>query len=240
MTGTRLKGATTLEILPVHPTLCPDCPAVQTGVLHGLVSAEAGCSLQWVSLKARQPIPARWPGSYSIALVRRGAIVRQRVDGAGHASAVDAIGVGGGFVVNQGHVESTASGYAATASLVCLCPAPVAAEKLANDGETAKSLWALAESALERVERIADARGRPTTDGRIAALLGALADTLGGVPRDFVPAGLQQRDLAALVSVRPESVCRSLKAMTAAGLIRKDSRGIHLVDRPGLAKRGGA
>ncbi|MCC7540230.1 MAG: Crp/Fnr family transcriptional regulator [Deltaproteobacteria bacterium] len=225
-----------------HPSrrqpLCPDCPAVRNDGLSGLVSLERGCSLQWVALAARQPLPTRWPGTYALALVRRGIVVRQRIDGNGQATAIDVVGPGGAFVVEEGHPESTTGGYAATEAMVCLCPEPVAADGLANDGETARDLWKLAKRSLERVERIADARSRATAKGRVAALLGAVADTLGGRPTEVVPAGIQQRDLAALIAVRHESVCRVLRTFVDRGWVRREPEGIRLLDRKGLASAG--
>ena len=214
--------------------LCPDCPAPRAGMLEDLVYPESGCRLRCVALSARQPISSQWPASYAFALVRRGAIVRQRVDRHGRATAIDAVGSGAGFLVQDGSAESAPMGFAASASMLCLCPAPVVADSLEQGQHTAADLWKLAQTSLERVERIADARSRNTAMGRIAALLIALSDTFGAKPRTFVPGSLQQRDLAALVAVRHESVCRVLRTMVERSLVRRDDEGIHLLDREGL------
>jgi hypothetical protein len=83
------------------------------------------------------------------------------------------------------------------------------------------------------MERLADARARPGAAAKIAALLCALSDTLRpGSSR--IPAEFLQRDLAGLVSIRHESVCRVLRDFARHGLISKDGDGIMLLDRPQL------
>src|SRR5208282_81737 len=106
---------------------------------------------------------------------------------------------------------STSGGYAADDALVCLLPRPALKGALDAGAPSAAHVVNLHLAALERVERIADARGRATALGRVAALLCALSDTLAPPRRlDAVPAALQQRDMAGLLTMRHESVCRAL------------------------------
>jgi DNA-binding IclR family transcriptional regulator len=88
---------------------------------------------------------------------------------------------------------------------------------------------------LDRLERIAQARSRPSALARVAALLTALADTLSPPRRlPCIPAALQQRDLAALLAMRHESVCRAIQDLAREGLVRRDHEGLHLRDRERL------
>lgn len=232
-------GAAARGAAPARLPVCPDCPATRSELLEELALLDVGCAFRCVALAPRQPLPPRWPGSYALALVRRGVVVRQRIDTGGRATAIDAIGSGAGFVLGEGDPDSVSAGYAASAALVCLCPLPTIEAGLQQDPEVARDLWRLAQRSLERVERLADARSRATAEARIGALLCALADTLFAKPRDVVPATLQQRDLAVLVAVRHESVCRVLRKFGERGLVRRDSEGIHLLDRSRLVALDG-
>jgi CRP-like cAMP-binding protein len=94
---------------------------------------------------------------------------------------------------------------------------------------------ALYASALDRLERIAHARSRSTALARVAALLCALADTLSPPRRlAYVPAALQQRDLAALLGMRHESVCRAVGTLARHGAVSRTGDGIALIDRAHL------
>ncbi|MFO0695067.1 MAG: hypothetical protein U0230_16020 [Polyangiales bacterium] len=70
--------------------------------------------------------------------------------------------------------------------------------------------------AIERLERIADARGRASGPEKVAAMLEVLGETV--TQRDGSPrllSNLQQRDLAALLQLRPETVSRALRRIEA-------------------------
>src|SRR3974390_225948 len=102
--------------------VCPDCPVRPAGALGPLVDAGASrCALRCVFVPARHPLPPRWFGTYALALVRRGIIVRQRLDAAGAATAVDVIGPGGAAPLADSE-EATSGGYAVDDALVCLVP----------------------------------------------------------------------------------------------------------------------
>lgn len=212
---------------------CPDCPASRLAVLEELVPATGKCLMQCASVPARAALPARWFSTYPFALVRRGVIVRQRVDTQGRVASVDAAGAGTllPLAENGGSRDASApTGYAATDSLVCLCPADALQATLSRDG-TAIDLVGLQGHALIRVERLADARSRPTVEARVAALLCALGDNLSARRREAIPSGMLQRDLAGLIGARHESVCRVLKRFERDELIRRDDDGLHLLDR---------
>ncbi len=91
-------------------------------------------------------------------------------------------------------------------------------------------------AALDRVERIAHARGSATVGKKVAALLAALCDTLSP-PRTRIdlPAGLQQRDMAKLLGVRHESFCRALARLHSHGVISKEGGVISILDRDALS-----
>jgi len=187
--------------------------------------------LRCVSLASRQPIPPRWFGTYGLAVVRRGLLVRQRVDACGAATAIDALGPGGAAPLSEGG-EVSGGGYAADDALICLCPRRALRSAIEEAPPTAADVISLHAAALERIERMAEARGRATALSRVASLVCALADTLSPPRRlDLIPASLQQRDLAALLAMRHESVCRALGTLEGReGLLRGDD-GIRILDR---------
>lgn len=223
-----------------------------------LPSAEGPCSFVSLAVEAREAVPARWLQTYGFALVRRGLLVRQRSDAQGRLTAVDVVGPGAGFSVPSAARDPKCSvvpaGYAATRALLCLVRGQAMCDHAAVGGVTATDLLELQGEAAERLERFADARSKPGLDARLAALLCCLADTLArdcfpstavdpealeivGRSRaaaNLVPPGLLQRDLAALVSARHESVCRVLKSMSRRKLIQSSEAGIRLLDRAAL------
>lgn len=215
--------------------VCPDCPARRADVLGALVDAKNGkCALRCVFVPARQALPPRWFGTYGLALVRRGVIVRQRLDASGSATAVDALGPGSATPLPEAS-EGTSGGYAADEALVCLVPKPALRSVVDAGAPTAGEVLGLHLSALERVERIAEARARPTAQARVAALLCILADHLAPPRRlDRIPSSLQQRDLAALLAMRHESVCRALGVLERKRLLARGADGIRLLDRAKL------
>ena len=222
---------------PEYVAACPDCPAARTEVLQPLVGAtKDSCRFQTLTIEARAPIPARWFDLYGLGLVRRGVVIRQRMDAQGRASAVDAAGPGCAFLLRDprsGSTSSSPSGYAATRVLVCVCPADILEESLSRaDSGAASDLLLLHTQALERVERIADARGRTGVMSRVAALICTLADMLTPpMHRERIPADLQQRDLAHLLGVRHETVCRALGTLEKQGAIVREAEGIRITDQ---------
>jgi hypothetical protein len=180
-----------------------------------------------VPLPARQPLPPRWFGTYGLALVRRGVIVRQRIDASGAATAVDVVGAGCALPLDR---AEGAAGYTASDAIVCLCPKSLLDATL--DLEVARDCLRLQTAALERMERLADARARGTATAKVAALLVAIADTLAPPRRlALIPSALQQRDLGALLAMRHESVCRALRRLERDGVVARRPDGLELLQR---------
>jgi len=106
--------------------------------------------------------------------------------------------------------------------------------RLAEVPQVAMDLVHVQADALERVERLADARGRSSAARRVAALLCVLADKLGAPRQPNRVSGLKQRDMAALLCMRHETFCRALTEFEGDGVIRRESGGIDIVDRDAL------
>jgi CRP-like cAMP-binding protein len=209
----------------------------ESHVLAGLLNeGEGESAFDSLAVEARSALPATWLSRYAFAVVRRGYLIRQRADPSGRATAVDAIGPGCCFPLDRAlaaYGGARVLGYAVTRSAVCLCDGDTLERGLSEGGATAVQIFQLQSEAIARMERLADARARPGAAAKIAALLCALADTLRpGSSR--IPAEFLQRDLAGLVSIRHESVCRVLREFSRHGLISKDSDGILLADRAQL------
>lgn len=214
--------------------VCPDCPAVQSCVLEGLARRETGCAFRCLAVAARQPLPARWRGDYDFALVRRGIVVRQRVDGRGRVTSIDIAGPGSALPIGA-HDDDGACGYAVDDLMLCLCSSDTFGEALGNGSTGARDVVRAQASILERVERIAEARSRTSATSRVAALLLALTDTLSpSRALDVIPSAIQQRDLALLLALRHESVCRSMASLEDEGLVDRSDNGLRLVDRGAL------
>jgi CRP-like cAMP-binding protein len=207
--------------------ICPDCPAVPHRVFLDLVDRkDEGCAFQCASVVPRERLPRRWFTAYGGALVRRGFLVRQRSIG-GRVTAVDVVGAGGFLPLADG--SPGASAYALSEALLCLCPAAVMRE--ARGDMIQAQAWV-----IDRVERIAAARARPKAAGKVAALLCALSETLSP-PRalEVIPTDIQQRDMATLLAMRPESVCRALGELERGGAVARGPEGTRIVDRARLA-----
>lgn len=183
------------------------------------------------SVPARMPLPPAWFTEFGLALVRRGIVVRLRVDAEGSATAIDAVGPGGAVPLFEGGTASSA-GYAADDALLCLVPRRCLRDALDSGAPTSSEVVALHCAALNRVERIAQARSRPTAVARLGALLATLSDTLSPPQRlKCLPASLQQRDMAALLAMRHESVCRATRVLERRGAITRSHEGVRLLDR---------
>jgi CRP-like cAMP-binding protein len=212
---------------------CPDCPAVHASVFDAILPrAGHACALGAIAVGARETLPHTWFGQYALGFVRRGVVVRQRIDAQGQATAVDVVGPGSAFTLDP--ASGTASGYAASDALVCL----LQSERLdaaCNEVLSAHDMMRVQRAALERMDRLADARNRATARARVAALLLALADVLSPPRRlDTVPSDLQRRDLAALLALRHESVCRVLAQMERTKAIQRTAEGVVIVNRTAL------
>lgn len=225
----------TVEMQELQPSFRP---SVVRSALEGLLADSPGaCGFDSLAVEARSPLPASWLSRYSFAIVRRGYLVRQRSDAAGRITAVDAVGPGCSFPLEPpSGGENSISGYAITRALVCLCDQETLEHGMLEGGSTALQVHQLDSAAISRMERLADARGRPGAASKVAALLCALADTLhpGQHGDNTVPGEFLQRDFASLLSIRHESVCRAMRDFGKSGLITKSGDRIHLTDRERL------
>ncbi len=209
---------------------CPDCPALRAGVFERLLpNAQHPCAFRVATIAERETIPHAWFGKYTLGLVRRGIVVRQRVDESGGVTAIDVVGPGGALLLDSN--TGVATGYAAAEAMVCLCPSARMDEAATcNALPTAQDMMRLQTAALERMDRLADARNRPNARARVAALLVTLAEVLQPPRRlDVIPAQLQRRDIAALLALRHESVSRVLATLERAQVLKRTRDGIALL-----------
>jgi hypothetical protein len=212
---------------------CPDCPATHAHVFDELLPhPQHPCAFRVATIGERETLPHAWFGAYALGLVRRGIVVRQRVDGTGGATAVDVVGPGGALLLDGN--EANVSGYAAAEAMVCLCPS-LTLEPTCISMPTTRDMLRLHTVALERMDRLANARNQPTARARVAALLTALAEVLSP-PRklEVIPQHLLRRDLAALLALRHESVSRALAQLERSGAIRRTRDGVALLSREAL------
>jgi CRP-like cAMP-binding protein len=199
-------------------------------VLEGVVEREGGCGFRCLSVPAREALPARWRTDYAFGLVRRGTVVRQRVDGSGRATAIDIAGPGSALPLGT---DDGSTGYAVDDVMVCVCPTSTFDEALGAKG--ARDVVKAQSAILQRVERIAEARSRTSAIARLATLLLAIGDTLSPLRAlNVISSAIQQRDLAALLAMRHESVCRSMATLEKQGLVERNPSGLRLVDRAAL------
>jgi CRP-like cAMP-binding protein len=134
-----------------------------------------------------------------------------------------------------GGEDSSVGGYAVNDVILCACPTEPMQGSMATHPQTPRDVVRLQSQALDRMERLVDARGRMTVVERVAATLLALVDSLSPFRRtEVISSDLQQTDLAALVSARQETVCRALRALERRGLIARDGDGIRIADRQRL------
>jgi Crp-like helix-turn-helix protein len=207
---------------------CPDCPAYRVcapvELLPGPVNA---CAFESLRIDARSPLPDRWHDSATLALVRRGIVVRQRVDARGRLVTVDAAGIGSVVPIDAGGARL----WAVSDAVLCLLPP--AGEEIWSRRNGA-GVAGMMRTVLDRVERLAEVRGRSTSIARTALLFCVLGDMLTPLPRSFVPVELPQRTLAALAGLRQESICRAIKRLLDRGWIARDERGFQILDRAAL------
>lgn len=226
-------------LLPVHyAAACPDCPGARLGTFEDLVGAtKHECAFDTATVEARAFVPPSWGTKYAFGMVRRGVLIRQRVDAAGNATAVDAAGPGCVFPIDdKTHTSASAvCDYAATDLIVCLCRRESLDRTLDESTRTGKELVAMHRAALERVERITQARGGSTVKQKVCGLLLTLADTMSPPRvRDRLPSGVQQRDLSRLVGVRHETFCRVLGVLEREGAVLREADGLVIADRERL------
>jgi CRP-like cAMP-binding protein len=212
---------------------CPDCLVARRGMLSAILGGAAAgpCLLQSYTLEARAELPRHWFERYAFAIVRRGVVVRQRVDPSGERVSVDAAGPGSFLPLRLAGGPETSAGYAASRLIVCIYPYESIDADVADE-KTLRDLFGLQQQALDRLERIAAARGRHSAVDQVHALLDALRSTMAplreGGPR---PIDLSQRDMALLLRLRPETVCRALRSLEREGVIERSPDGFSLPSR---------
>jgi CRP-like cAMP-binding protein len=202
--------------------------------LESLIGDGAGAfQFESLSIEARESAPALWWNRYSFAVVRRGYLIRLRVGAGGKRTAIDAVGPGCCFPIDRAVVQGrpTAGAYSVTRALLSMCDEETFTRALGAGGTMVLQLNRLEREAFTRMERLADARGRASAASKVGALLCTLADTLQPGQEDRrIPAEFLQRDLAALLSIRHESVCRVMRDFSKRGLIERVDRAIVLKD----------
>ena len=171
-------------------SLCPDCPMTSVDALAHMIPPQANvCAFRSLAVRARAPLPSRWFREYGLGIVRRGIVLRQRLDSHGHAIAVDAVGPGGLVSLSMavgGGEDSSVGGYAVNDVILCACPTEPMQGLMATHPQTPRDVVRLQAQALDRMERLVDARGRMTVVERVAATLLALVDSLSPFRRTEV------------------------------------------------------
>src|SRR5262245_16121506 len=107
-------------------SLCPDCPMARVDVLASMIPPRSStCAFRCLSVRARAPLPPRWFKELGLGIVRRGIVLRQRLDAHGRAIAVDAVGAGGLVplaMASGAGEDANIGGYAVNDVLLCACP----------------------------------------------------------------------------------------------------------------------
>jgi CRP-like cAMP-binding protein len=238
-----VRTSTASQLAEVEPRMrpCVGCTAVSRGMLCALVNGgEHSCAFDSLSIEAREVVPATWWARYAFAMVRRGYLIRERVDARGRRTAVDVVGPGCTFSIDRDAAAgppARISAYAVTRALICWSGQEAIDAALDQGGADARQLHVLDREAMARMERLAEARGRSTAPSKVGALLCALADTLRPAHEDArIPSEFLQRDLASLLTIRHESVCRVLRDFEKRGFISRDADGTTIIDRAGLER----
>lgn len=232
-----------LAVLPrASSQRCSGCPGDREGLFDTMISTgRSACAFLNAVLEPRAQLPERWFGERSTAIVRRGLVLRTRTDASGRVQGVDLAGPGhliplwastepgampGGFAVGRAHLCLSLEGSVDRAID-------------RHDDAHARDvhdLIRLQREATRRVERFAEARGRRGSEARVAAVLAVVIDEFGFV--NAIPEELQQRDLALLLGIRHESVCRSLAILERRGLVSSREDGLWVHDRAALDASG--
>jgi len=218
-----------------RPQRCIGCPLSDA---HGLFETSPHsmpkCYFDNVAVEEHEAIPASYDKHPGIAVVRRGLIVRQREDSNGNATAVDVVGPGQAFRTGVAPSDSndggdTVTGYAVERALLCMYSKPELPQT-----DVSSQMYHLMMQSIDRMERFIVARARATSESRVASLLCALQDSLGPRRQGRIPASLRQQDMASLLFLRHESVCRALRSLREGGLVSCDADGIRIIDRVAL------
>ncbi len=180
-----------------------------------LGDGEGPCALASASLEPRTSLAPSALDRHAFAVVRRGTVLRERVDADGQRSTVDVVGPGGLVPLHASTDRDRASVRASSRVVLCLYREPVLDENV--DRVTLSDLLALTQETVDRLESIAAARALSSAAAKVRALLEALARAFPSrVDGRGVALGLAQRDIADLLHLRAETVCRSMRRLEAA------------------------
>lgn len=215
-----------LGAAPARRLACPDCLVARRGMLASLLGAAEGpCLLHSLTLEARAELPRSWFERYAFAVVRRGVVVRERLEPGGERVAIDAAGPGSLLSLRMSRGAERGAGYAASRLIVCVYPYERIEPGFDDEGAY-HDLVSLQQHALDRLERIAAARGRSSAVHKVHALLEALLESIAPLrPSEPRPIALSQRDMAHLLGLRPETVCRALGSLERAGAVERTPDG---------------
>lgn len=213
--------------------VCNGCPAARRRVFEPLVRGGKGaCAFPSASLSSRGLIPARWFEQHAAAFIRRGILIRQRADDRGGVTSVDVAGPGTLVPLDTGEGPFELTGFAVSDALVCLYPKVLLDTVMDEGGPLVREMRALEFQANARCEAIAHARSHRDATRAVATLLVVISKTLEPpVEADTIPGDLQQRDIAGLLNLRHETVCRAFARLEAAGAIARDPSSTRILNR---------
>ncbi|QQR90727.1 MAG: Crp/Fnr family transcriptional regulator [Myxococcales bacterium] len=221
-----------MSVAHSHHALCVlHCPSAQKSVFESLSHQhQERCLFRYESLAPRDQLPPAWFERFAFGLVHSGTVIRQRIDANGNATSVD-IACAGALLplhwpLSHTQEDISSSGYAVSQLNVCLLPLEWFEKQIDSNHQIEHDLLRLQSEAMERMERLGDARNRGSVQEKLATLLCALADTLK--LETLLPEGLQQKDLAVLLGARHETVCRVLKDFEQRGAILRSKDGMQI------------
>jgi CRP-like cAMP-binding protein len=222
-----------------YDAVCIGCPAQRMNVFESLVHGGRGwCQMPSIALQARQVLPATWQTEYAYAFVRRGFVVRQINDENGDTSSVDVAGPGcllTTAALPPLHSRVAISGYAANDALICALSVRVVENVVSGGGDHVRELVALLGASARRVEMISYARSQKDAARAVASLLLTLSSCLAPpAVLSTIPNGLQQRDLAALLGIRHETMSRVITDFEKRGVVARGEDGIQLISLDAL------
>lgn len=200
-------------------TPCVNCPAIRASVFSDALRGERDCVFRRASLGPREALPPDWAEEHAFLLVERGVIVVEGWLENGHPVATDVVGPGGMVLLTPRETF----GHAASETRVCLMPRATK-EHLGVDGW--RDIAMLEGTAIQRLHRLTLARSQRTARAKVLALLRVLGETLyADEPRAWLISSLQQGDLAELVGLRRETVCRAFAQLEKEGIVVRTADG---------------
>src|SRR5690606_31051085 len=149
----------------------------------------------------------------------------------GERVSVDAAGPGSFLPLRLAAGPETSAGYAASRLIVCIYPYESIDADVADE-KTLRDLFGLQQQALDRLERIAAARGRHPAVDQVHTMMEALRSTMAplheGVPGHI---DLSPRVIAHPLRPRTETVCRALRSLERERVIERSTDSFSLPSR---------